>query len=538
MRIVYSYRGKEGTFERGLAAVTVGRPKTGVAVDLDLSPDEQVSRPHARVYSAGGGYWIEDLGSLSGTRVNGVEIRDRGRQPLQLGDVVNVGESTLSVLPAQAGAGDEGDVVTHSTAVADEMSTAVRGLSNEIEETIETLEAAVLPDESMRRLGLFYELAALTHVEGDTDALCRQVVTRIVEVVPGAHRGALLIRGGDGGKLLRKASLPPDNPAVSTTLAERAMRERRSFTWSKSLVQQQDRPVGAEVEEWLPSAVDHRIESVMYAPLLWKDRVLGVVCVDNHEARDAFSADDLRLFQACAQVASIAVANSQLQEELKSESKILSNALKLTSPQLAERLRLQRGAIRLGGEFRDATIMFSDLRGFTSLARQMEPDEVTEMLEDFFGRLVPIVFEHGGLVDKFVGDAIVAVFGSPDRDDAQHRHAIEAALRMQDAMREVNSRRAEHGKRPSELGIGIHCGAVIHGFIGSRERMEFTVIGDAVNRASRYCDGAAGNEVLISEDVYQQVWSVVEVEQTSILTKHEGQLPAFRIKRLKGDSGG
>ncbi|HEY9283404.1 MAG TPA: adenylate/guanylate cyclase domain-containing protein [Pyrinomonadaceae bacterium] len=89
---------------------------------------------------------------------------------------------------------------------------------------------------------------------------------------------------------------------------------------------------------------------------------------------------------------------------------MLSNFLKLISPQLANRLRQQRGAIRLGGEFREATIMFSDVRGFTSLARRMEPDEVTEMLEDYFGRLVPVVSECHGSVDKFVGDAIVAVF--------------------------------------------------------------------------------------------------------------------------------
>jgi adenylate cyclase len=534
MRIVYSYRGKEGVFERGLSAVTVGRPKAGVAVDLDLSPDEQVSRPHARFYSSKGSYWVEDLGSLSGTRINDVEIKGRGRQPLRPGDVVKAGETTLSLQPVLADAEGKGDVVTQSASDVDESTTAFRGIPLEIEEITETLDDALPADENMQRLGLFYELATLTYADSNAGALWQQVVTRIVEVIPGARRGALLIKERDRGQLLRKASLPPDNPAVSTTLAERAMRERCPFIWSKKVVQQQDEPDAASGEgEWLRSAVEHKIESAMYAPLLWKDQSLGVVCVDNHESRDAFHAVDLRLFQACAQVASIAIANSQLQEELKRESKVLSNFLKLTSPQLAERLRRQRGEIRLGGEFRDATIMFSDLRGFTSLAGQMEPDEVTEMLEDYFGHLVPIVFEHHGLIDKFVGDAIVAVFGSPDQDDAHHRHAIESALRMQDAMREVNARRAACGKQVGELGVGLHCGPVIHGFIGSRERMEFTVIGDAVNRASRYCDGAAGGEVLISEDVYQQVWGSVEVEQTSILTKHEGELRAFRVKRLQ-----
>lgn len=547
MRITYSYRGKESVFESGAEAVTIGRPKTGLAVDLDLSPDERVSRPHARVLSADGGYWIEDLGSLSGTRVDGAEIKGRGRQPLQPGAAVQIGETTLRVLALPPGPGDEGDVTTEvGTGLGDVAPTVGEALTEgeTITETLDATEPAFTSgcptmDDNGRRLALFYELATLTYAGADTDAFWQQVVTRIVEVISGARRGALLLREREQGPLLRKASLPPDNPAVSTTLAERAMRERRAFIWSKNAAQSppQDEGGGAAGEagagEWLRSTAEHQIESAMYAPLLWKDQALGVVCVDNQEVCGAFCADDLQLLQACAHVAAIAIANSQLQKELRRESKVLSNFLKLTSPQLAERLRHQRGAIRLGGEFREATIMFSDVRGFTSLAAQMDPDDVTEMLEDYFSRLVPVVSEHQGLVDKFVGDAIVAVFGSPDPDDAQHRHAIEAALRMQEAMREVNAHRAGQGKQVGELGIGIHCGTVVHGFIGSRERMEFTVIGDTVNRASRYCDGAAGGEVLVSVDLYQRVWGIVEAEQIDIATKHEGELRAFHVKRLK-----
>jgi adenylate cyclase len=163
----------------------------------------------------------------------------------------------------------------------------------------------------------------------------------------------------------------------------------------------------------------------------------------------------------------------------------------------------------------------------------MSPNDVAQMLEDYFGQLVPIVSKYFGSVDKYVGDAILAVFGSPESDEEQQLHAIQAALEMQQAMREINAKRTQQGKQVGELGIGIHCGEIVHGFIGTAERMEFTVIGDTVNRTSRYCDGARGGEVIISSDVYQWVWKFVETEPTTITTKHEGNFTAYRIKSLK-----
>jgi adenylate cyclase len=382
-----------------------------------------------------------------------------------------------------------------------------------------------------RRLAFFYELPLKFGQETQLDALLQLVLERVVNVIPDATRGALLVKDRQTGQLLRSASMPVDSPAVSTTLAHQAITRREAFIWSKDV---RFAEAGEEAAEALPGSVrEHNIESAMYAPLLWKDKVFGVLCVDNHETPSGFRGDDLRLLQAVAHHAAIAIANLQLQEDLRHETKVLSNFLKLTSPQLAERLQQYTGPIRLGGEFRDATILFSDMRGFTKLSAQMEPEDVTDMLEDYFSRLVPIIFEHQGIIDKFVGDAIVAVFGSPQADKEQHRHAIQAALEMQTAMQEVNAKRIAQGKHGGELGIGIHFGGVVHGFIGSPERMEFTVIGDAVNYASRYCDGAVEGEVLISPEMYQWIWDIVEVEQTSVMTKHEGELPAFRIKRIK-----
>ena len=178
-------------------------------------------------------------------------------------------------------------------------------------------------------------------------------------------------------------------------------------------------------------------------------------------------------------------------------------------------------------------MLSSDVRGFTNLTRDMDPDDVVDLLNAYFARVIPIIFAHHGTVDKYIGDGILAVFGSPEPDAQHHEHAVRAAVGMQAAMREVNAERTARCLVTCGIGIGVHCGPVIQGFIGALERMEFTVIGDTVNRAARYCDGAPPGEVLLSPEVHEHVWTVVQAEQITIATKHEGDLQAYRIEKLK-----
>jgi adenylate cyclase len=372
-----------------------------------------------------------------------------------------------------------------------------------------------------QRLTLFYELPLQFGKETRLEALLQLVVERVVDVIPWAKRGAVLVKERNG-KLALKAHLPVGHPAMSVTLAQRAMDQHSAFIW----------PPVSLTKEQIPNSVGvYQIESAMYAPLMWRGETFGAVCVDN-ESAGTFSGDDLRLLQAVAHHAAMAVANLELRKEGQEQMEVLNNMLKLVSPQIGERLK-QRGQVRLGGEFREVTILLADIRGFTNLSATMSPHEVTQMLEDYFGCLVPVIFKYQGTIDKFVGDAILAVFGSPDADEQQYVHAVQSALEMQAAMKEVNAQRNAKGARTGELGIGIHCGEVVHGFIGTAERMEYTVIGDTVNRASRFCDGAGGGEILISAELYQWIWNLVKSEQTTIATKHEGDLIAYRIESLR-----
>jgi adenylate cyclase len=163
----------------------------------------------------------------------------------------------------------------------------------------------------------------------------------------------------------------------------------------------------------------------------------------------------------------------------------------------------------------------------------MDTADIVSMLNEYFAALANCISRHDGTIDKFIGDAILAVFGSPEADPLHHRNAIVAAMEMQQAVDEVNRQRISRGQTTCQVGIGVHSGEVLHGFIGSPERMEFTIIGDTVNRSARYCDGAKASKVLIRPETYQHVWRMIEAEQTTIATKHEGDFEAYRVKSLR-----
>jgi adenylate cyclase len=174
---------------------------------------------------------------------------------------------------------------------------------------------------------------------------------------------------------------------------------------------------------------------------------------------------------------------------------------RFVSKDVYEQLVADPASARIGGARRDMSVLFADIRGFTTFTERGRPEEVVAQLNEYFSRMVSVVFEHRGTVDKFVGDMVMALFGAPLADPDHADHAVQAALGMLDALGGLNARWAAEGGPPLEIGIGVNSGDMVAGIIGSDTVMSYTVIGDAVNLGSRLesLNKEYGTRLIISE---------------------------------------
>jgi adenylate cyclase len=226
-------------------------------------------------------------------------------------------------------------------------------------------------------------------------------------------------------------------------------------------------------------------------------------------------------------------------EDVTTEKRVKSSLSRFMSKAVADKLLAEEGTPALGGVRQEVTILFSDIRSYTTLTEGSDAHQIVEMLNEYFTYMVDVIFHHEGILDKFIGDAIMAVFGSPfPRPDTDPFNAVSAALDMDAALHKYNDQRTGQGKRTIDVGIGLSSGEVICGYIGSERRMEYTAIGDGVNLASRL-EGATkqyGARVMVSEFTHARVADRFVFRELDNL-QVKGKTKGVRVYEVMGRAG-
>lgn len=233
------------------------------------------------------------------------------------------------------------------------------------------------------------------------------------------------------------------------------------------------------------------------------------------------------------EVGDLAEAFDQMTEGLKERDKVKSLFSKFHGSSVAEDLISKD--IGVGGQSKNVVVFFSDIRGFTAFSEKRSPEEVVEMLNEYFEVMVKIINSYGGVVDKFIGDAIMAVWGAPQSTDRDAHQAVRACLEMRRALEFLNEKRIARNQPPINIGMGLHAGSAISGTIGSDERMEYTVIGNTVNTASRIeaSTKAFGADLLISDSVIEKIGDDFQIELAGA-AEVKGRSEALKMFKVRG----
>jgi hypothetical protein len=302
MRITCTYRGKQIVKENSEADFIFGRAEEKFPLGLDLTPDVKVSRLHGRIWFENDAWWVEDRNSSRGTRLNNVEIKEKGKQQLRLHDIIEVGDTKLEIESLEAASGAQASFLEVGTAlIAHEGSS---GLEVAISQVVDATDFGVAPlvaeGETARRLKLICDLPIQFCTKTNLETLLPAIVDRLAELIPKGASWAVVLRDLETDVLLLKAHNVIREPHLSETLARRAMAEHKAFIWKKN--------IEADVSM---SIVQNQIDGGMYAPLLWQGKALGVICGGALNAETSFTEEDLLLLVVVAQYAAMAVANHQ-----------------------------------------------------------------------------------------------------------------------------------------------------------------------------------------------------------------------------------
>jgi adenylate cyclase len=505
---------------------TTGEVVIGRSPDCQIVlKDFGISRTHAKIVVDEDGIRIADLKSKNGTQVNGVPVVEA---PLKDGDRILLGKFQLAFSKTL-----EGKVVLdEDKPLSEEAGTIIRSvgeLSRLLSTTdtkggVAAADAKKAPDvaeieKSNRILKVLTKVAETLIAVRPVEEVLEQVMDIVFEHIP-SDRGFLMLQEEPENKLVPMV-IKHRNPGsgidsgkitISKTIADRVMKDRVSILTSDAMV---DPRFGAG-----DSIRFHGIRSAMCAPLWNKDQVIGIIHVDSPMLTNCFTLNDLDLLTALANYAAVAVERARLNQKIIAEEKKRERLGRFLSPQVTQRILNasdSQGAALGVPEVKEVSILFADIVGFTSMSEKMSPAAVALFLNDYLSRMTDVIFKYDGTLDKYIGDAIMAVYGAPlDMPDHAAR-AVKTALEMQERLTEFNSERKEGPD--IRIRIGINSGKAVAGEIGSINKKEYTVLGDTVNTASRLESSVAKpGMVVIGENTYNAVIDQFECKSMGSFT--------------------
>ncbi|MBW2108855.1 MAG: GAF domain-containing protein [Deltaproteobacteria bacterium] len=280
---------------------------------------------------------------------------------------------------------------------------------------------------------------------------------------------------------------------------------------------------GVEVDD--PGALGR--VSVVLVPVVHNDRAIGILRL--HSESTGFDQNQVRFFSLVADQLATAVILLRVYHQMLREERNRLLLSRFFSCTVTEKIFCSGENLRLGGERKNVTILFADLRGFTAMSEYLDQEKVVEILNAYFSLMTPIIFKHDGTLDKLMGDGIMAFFGAPLSHDDDPTRAVRSAVEMISALQTFNPEARAKGWPELSVSIGINAGEVVAGYIGSEEHLNYTVIGDAVNVAQRLQSIAGSDEILISRTVLDQINTDLLIEQGAI----RGVLP-LSAQKVKG----
>jgi len=353
-------------------------------------------------------------------------------------------------------------------------------------------------EQRTKELETLYHVDQIRDQEHDFGAMLSAVLSELCAVIE-AEMGFVMLFDQEGRQLELKASTADDILATSghyemiENAANIALRTGRLYAVE-------------HLDDWL--------NSLMCVPLILGEKIIGVFGAVNRRGPAGFTVEDKRLLMAITSQVDTAIFESLERRHIREAFQ------RYVGPNVVEQMLTMPEKDFLKGERALLTVLFSDIRGFTSWSERIDADSLVTVLNEHLGAMTEIVIAHNGTLDKFVGDEVVAIFGAPLPMEDNAFAAVQTALEMQSAQQALTARWKKRGYALPPIGIGINTGEMIVGNIGCEKQMDYTVIGDAVNLASRLCNAAVGGQTLISAVTHKIVSARVEADK----------LPEIRVK--------